>query len=1059
MKKVIYTKYNTHRKPQYQIKTCVIEENGARYVCKQALTEAACKHIFNMEENYNRLTKHFNDINEIEKAEQKESLCAVTYKIIDDSICFPFVQGVSLADSVDISNSEKETILERIDTLRNMIFPRTNIHPFKVSNDFEAIFVGCYSQYGNRLSKEQSYDISNLDSIFDNFILQEDELFCIDYEWVFNFDIPVRFLEYRVLLYFYEEKRKILESVIDFDEYLRYFGFEFDDIKMFQMMEDCFQQFVHGENRMYIYNAKYEKDIKVISEDEITLRDEKVDDLNGLIDDLKDAIALKDNHIHNLDNKISDLEDVIEQQRQHILEIQRQLSKLQKAVRNPAYYSYLVGKKIYNKVYDTVVPNGKFEEKKKNKYWNKYEQLWKQNNDPYVEWIEGVEATYEKGETFNYNPKISILVPVYNVEDRHLIPCIESVLNQTYTNWELCMADDCSTWDSVRATLKKYEDGEKIKVCYRTENGHISRSTNSALELATGEYIALLDCDDILAPNALYEMVKLLNKNPELDFVYSDEDKIDDDGKTRHTPHFKPDWSPDTLLSHMYPCHFSIYRSSIAREIGGLRVGYEGSQDYDFALRFTEKTNRIGHISKILYHWRERIGSTAVDMESKPYVMEATRKAKEDALVRRGIKGEVEQLSVFNCFRINYEVVGNPKVSILIPSKDNFDILKRCIDSVYAKTKYRNFEVILVDNGSTEENQCKYQELAKRYGFQYVYEKMEFNFSKMCNIAASHGTGDYYLFLNDDTEVMHQIWLERMLGQAQQPHIGAVGAKLLYPNTYDIQHTGIINIKTGPAHCFNRLPGQGIYYYGRNYMEYDYIAVTAACLMVSKEKFEEVGGFEEELAVAYNDVEFCFKLVEHGYYNIVRNDVELLHYESVSRGVDFVDEEKTKRLQKEQDFLYKKHPQFDGYDPFYNENLCQYDVNFSNNYDSAEVHYNQIVDVIPKIKPSDKILANIDINRRLSKVIYLEGWAFIDGYKKNNDTVVKIMLVSENKQYVIDTDKVYRQDVADSFPDKEDIEFTGFKMEILRESIESGIYHIVLICDKYSREMDEIVEL
>ena len=229
----------------------------------------------------------------------------------------------------------------------------------------------------------------------------------------------------------------------------------------------------------------------------------------------------------------------------------------------------------------------------------------------YETWITMLEANENYDEKFEYNPKISILVPVYNVLDRHLIPCIESVLNQVYTNWELCLADDCSSWDSVRETLAKYEGNEKIKIVYRTENGHISRCTNSALEIATGEFVAFMDCDDVLRPNALYEVVKKLNENPNLDFIYSDEDKIDDDGFNRHMPHFKPDWSPDTLMSHMYTCHFGVYRRSIANEIGGLRADYEGAQDYDFTLRFTEKTNKIAHIDKILYHWRERKESTA----------------------------------------------------------------------------------------------------------------------------------------------------------------------------------------------------------------------------------------------------------------------------------------------------------------------------------------------------------------------------------------------------------------------------------------------------------------
>lgn len=1053
MKKILYTKYNSHRKPEFQTKTVIYEDEGKRYILKSPLNKSAENHIEHMEQSYQKLKEQYESIG------TDITLKPVACKKTENGVEFPFVEGQSLMENLDLSGLKQEELTQKVKDACKLILPDEGQHSFQVSDDFKLMFPGCYEKYQDMLDKEMSYDISNIDSIFDNFILQDTDWYCIDYEWVFHFDVPVRYLKYRTLLYMYEEKRLLIETVISQDEFLKQMGYSQEDLAMFHDMEECFQQYVHGTNREYIYHAQYEKEILPVNLEEIHARDERIADLNKVIADLHDAIELKDNHIHNQDNKISDLEKVIEEQKNHILEIQRQLSKLQKAVRNPAYYSYLVGKKFYNKVYNVVMPEDARENKKADKRWNKYDYLRKQKEDPYEDWIKGIEEKYTTGEVFEYNPKISILVPVYNVLDRHLIPCIESVINQTYTNWELCLADDCSSWESVGKTLRKYEDGEKIKVCYRKENGHISRSTNSALEMATGEYIALLDCDDVLAPNALYEMVKELNKNPELDFIYSDEDKLDDEGTMRHTPHFKPDWSPDTLLSHMYPCHFSIYRKSIAEEIGGLRVGYEGSQDYDFALRFTEKTNRVGHIAKILYHWRERIGSTAVDMESKPYVMEATRKAKEDALRRRGIMGEVEQLDVFNCFRINYAVTGNPKVSILIPSKDNFDILKRCVESIYEKTTYQNFEIVLVDNGSTEENRAKYQELADKYQFRYIYQKMEFNFSKMCNLAAQHATGTYFMFLNDDTEVKAGVWLERMLGQAQQSHIGAVGAKLLYPETYDIQHIGIINLHTGPAHCFHGMPGQSIYYFGRNYMEYDYIAVTAACMMVSKEKFEEVGGFEEELAIAYNDVDFCFKLLEHGYYNIVRNDAVLLHYESVSRGDDLVDETKVKRLQEEQKVLYERHPQFYNYDPFYNVNLCQYDVNFTNNYDRTEVHYNQILPKMPKTKETDRLLANVDIIRKLSRILYLEGWAFLDGYRKNNDNDVKLVLYNDENKYVIETDKVYRQDVAEAFPDKDDIEFTGFRLEILREDIKPGTYHVYLICNDYGKQMDDIVEV
>ncbi len=671
----------------------------------------------------------------------------------------------------------------------------------------------------------------------------------------------------------------------------------------------------------------------------------------------------------------------------------------------------------------------------------------------YETWITMLEANESYDEKFEYNPKISILVPVYNVLDRHLIPCIESVLNQVYTNWELCLADDCSSWDSVRETLAKYEGNEKIKIVYRTENGHISRSTNSALEIATGEFVAFMDCDDVLRPNALYEVVKKLNEDPNLDFIYSDEDKIDDDGSNRHMPHFKPDWSPDTLMSHMYTCHFGVYRRSIANEIGGLRAGYEGAQDYDFTLRFTEKTNKIAHIDKILYHWRERKESTALDPSAKPYIFEAAKKSKEDALERRGLKADLEMVDIMYQYRVNYISQTNPLVSVIIPSKDNYKVLKRCIETLYEITRYRNFEVILVDNGSNDENKKLYQGLADKYKFKYIYEKMDFNFSRMCNNGAKEAKGEYYLFLNDDIEIINEEWLERMVGHAELEHVGAVGAKLLYPNSKLIQHIGVINIANGPVHAFAGLSDDNIYYFGRNKIDYNWLTVTAACLLVKASKFEQVNGFNEEMPVTYNDVEFCFKLVEAGYYNVVRNDVILYHHESVSRGDDLLSKEKFNRLMSEQNYMYELHPEFKNYDPFYNSNLAQHAADFSYNMfkeskgkcvvtesDERPVICKKVVNAIDRVYVGDKCV--------------IEGWAFYNEKPYNGD--VKIWLKSDQKSYFITTQRTYRSDLAIHFKRKIGVDLSGFVCEF--DKIDAGKYEIYVCCkNKATKTKKELI--
>ncbi|MBP3718233.1 MAG: glycosyltransferase family 2 protein, partial [Eubacterium sp.] len=651
------------------------------------------------------------------------------------------------------------------------------------------------------------------------------------------------------------------------------------------------------------------------------------------------------------------------------------LIKVGKAMHNPAYAAGMgatkVGRKTKHKLNDI---SKKLKEKVN--YHEIYRDLIEEKEaEGYEGWITRKESKYPTDEEFSYKPKISILVPVYNVLDKHLVPCIESVINQTYDNWELCLADDNSSWDNVRETLKKYEDNPKIHVVYREKNGHISEATNTALEVATGEYVGLLDCDDLLSENALYEVVKKLNKNQELEFIYSDEDKVDDDGNDRHMPHFKPDWSPDTLMSHMYTCHFTVYKTDTVRNLGGLRSKCNGSQDYDLALRVADTItpDKIAHIAKVLYHWREREESTSGNAVIKPYVFEAAKLAKIESLKRRGLTGSVDFVDKMYQYNVRYDVQGAPLVSIIIPSKDNYDILSQCLCSLYDKTTYRNFEVILVDNGSNDENKAKYEDLAKKYDAQYIYEKQDFNFSHMNNLGVSKAQGEYLLLLNDDIEIVDGDWLEVMLGQAQLEHVGAVGCKLLYPQNEKIQHIGVINIENGPVHAFSGYSDEQIYYFGRNKLCYNVLAVTAACLLIKKSKYEEVGGLDESFAVAYNDVDLCMKLVEAGYYNVVRNDIKNYHHESVSRGDDLIDIDKMRRLMAEETRLYDAHPEFSHYDPFYNVNLNGGADDFSCNLFDDCLKIAKVTEQRVKEHISDKYLGKLD-DLSVQRYIYIEGW-------------------------------------------------------------------------------------
>lgn len=582
---------------------------------------------------------------------------------------------------------------------------------------------------------------------------------------------------------------------------------------------------------------------------------------------------------------------------------------------------------LFWKEYHFVIPK-----KMWGKYWDDFKvslksitkKMYVDSNTSleYMNWLRKyVKET--KYENLTYKPLISILIPVYNISEKLLSACIQSVLNQSYTNFELCLADDCSTNSETINTLKQYEEiDERIKVIYRKENGHISAATNSALEIATGEFIALMDNDDILAKDALYENVLALNNNRDLDFIYSDEDKLDANG-LRCFPNFKPDFSPDTLLSLNYICHFTVIRKSLVEKVGGFEVGLEGAQDYDLFLKITEITKNIHHIPKILYHWRMIQGSTAASMDNKDYAADKGKLAIENALKRRGIKGhvQIDPKSLYYIVVYDYEEI---PVSIIIPTKDYADVTQKCLESIYEKTTYKNFEILLVNNRSVEEETFKLFESFKRKhkNFKVIDADMEFNYSKINNLAVEQANGEVIVLLNNDTEIITPEWLTYLVGYAKQPHVGAVGAKLLYPD-YTVQHAGVIMGLGGVAsHAYIGASRNDLGLFGRLRVPYNYAGVTAACLAIKKNLFNDVGQLECDLRVAYNDVDLNLKVLEKGYYNVLLPQVELIHYESKSRGLD-TSSEKYKRFLLEKEYMDKKWEKQIAYDPFYNINFSK----------------------------------------------------------------------------------------------------------------------------------------
>ncbi|MEG4457143.1 tetratricopeptide repeat protein [Microcoleus sp. N9_A1] len=538
----------------------------------------------------------------------------------------------------------------------------------------------------------------------------------------------------------------------------------------------------------------------------------------------------------------------------------------------------------------------------------------------------------EMVEIFSYKPLISVVMPVFNTPEKFLREAIESVLNQIYPYWELCIADDASTETHVKQILSEYvAKDNRIKVFFRRENGHISHCSNSALELAGGEFVSLLDHDDTLAPDVLYEVALLLNRHPDADMIYSDEDKLNPNNQLID-PYFKPEWCPESFLSRMYTCHLGTYRRSLVNEIGGFRAGYEGSQDYDLVLRLTEKTDKIFHIPKILYHWRIHSNSVTGGGEAKPYAYEAAKKAIVEAISRKGEEAKVIDVpELLGHYMVRYKITEYKLVSIIIPTRDLGEILDNCLESIFTKSIYPNYEVIVIDNGSTEEKTA--QLIAKWTAkesnrFRCYRLDIPFNFSRINNYAVKQARGDYLLFLNNDTEVIATDWIDGMVEQAQKPAIGAVGALLLYPDN-TIQHAGIVMGLGGlAAHSHYCFPATTPGYLGQVKCMSNVSAVTGACLMCRREVFEAIGGFDEELVVAYNDVDLCLKMVATGYRNVYLPHVVLYHHESKSRGYEDTPQ-KQDRLRREANVIKSRWQKFIDNDPCYSPNLTRERADYS----------------------------------------------------------------------------------------------------------------------------------
>lgn len=540
-----------------------------------------------------------------------------------------------------------------------------------------------------------------------------------------------------------------------------------------------------------------------------------------------------------------------------------------------------------------------------------------------------LESLSQRARKIESGPLISLILPVYQTPELWLRRCLNSVQQQIYQNWELCIADDASPDSYIREMLQEYASRDaRIKLVFRPLNGHIAKASNSALALATGEFIGLLDHDDELRPHALLEMAEAISAREGVGLLYSDEDKIDAEGH-RFGPYFKPDWNPDLLLSQNYICHFTVIRTDLARKVGGFRAGFEGSQDHDLILRCTEQLSpgQIHHISKVLYHWRAIEGSTALGRSAKDYAAAAGARAVYEHLQRIGSAAAVDELP-HGHFRVRWPLPPMAKkVSIIIPTRDRLELLKACVESVQVKTEYEDYEIVVVDNRSIETETLSYLEsIREQVGVRVLRYDEPFNYSAINNWAVSQCAGELICLMNNDIEVIDAEWLTEMAGHALRPEIGAVGSMLYYPDR-TIQHAGVILGVGGVAnHAYVHQPAGYPGHGARALVAQNLSAVTAACLVVRRETYLEIGGLDERLEVAFNDVDFCLRLATAGYRNVWTPFSMLIHHESASRGSDD-SPEKRARFLREVDYMLKRWGQEIQHDLAYNPNLSLRSVN------------------------------------------------------------------------------------------------------------------------------------
>lgn len=1031
MTEVIFSKFSNERAEAFQIRTDIlIDSQGKRIVRKSALCEAARAHISKIYDWYVKLQPGY------ENAELSVNRCSLSE---DGSyVDLEYLEGTTFQDYLDTLYEEGrfEELIEQICFFADRIKKTGVQEKFIMSPAFQKVF-GTPELVGTKFASS----LNNIDLIFPNIIMNT-TWNIIDYEWTFDFQIPVDFIIYRAIHYYLMSSKR---SKLKYMGVYEAVGITQADINVYEEMEHCFQLYILGDTfglaNLYPLIAKEAYDLEHTVKGEEKFQEESK--IQIYLDEGRDFIEAESfwvspvvgkEHIYEfpitdktlriridpantpgilrfkeaylIGNRVRDLEFKtngelmtvdnyaystedpfitfagFERQKgmfhiefvyervelgvlnsvYHLIEKRKEQERLklayedmapqyQNALREATEYRKLVGsvfwkvskplrvsidgvKNFFHHHYWMVasLKNGKKilschgvkgMREANRREWELRKNMHVLNEISLVYDLRDMEAQKAEAANTPQDIKFSIVVPLYNTPELYLRKMIESVLSQTYGNFELCLADGSDRKHRyVGDICKEYRWHDK-RVVYQKlkKNMGIADNTNACLAMTSGAYIALFDHDDFLHPSALFRNYQAI-KEKQADFIYSDENTFHETIDDAFNPHYKPDFSPDYLRSVNYICHLTVFSRKLYETVGGFRKEFDGSQDYDMILRLTEKAEHIVHIPQVLYYWRAHENSTAADIHAKDYCMVSAKKALAEHLSRVGLSGEVEDASILSWYRIKYPVKGEPLISIIIPNKDHVDYLDRCIQSIENVSTYKNYEIIVVENNSKLNTTFRYYEkLKENKKVQVVTWEKGFNFSAINNYGASFAKGEYLLLLNNDMEVLSPDWLQEMLMFAQRDDVGAVGAKLYYPDD-TIQHAGVIlgiGGVAGHSHKYYKRNEPG--YFGRLVVAQDLSAVTAACVLMKRTVYDQVGGLDEKYQVAFNDVDLCMKIREAGYLIVYTPYAELYHYESVSRGSENTPE-KVARFNGEVDcFMKKWHKELEAGDPYYNPNL------------------------------------------------------------------------------------------------------------------------------------------